>query len=462
MNALMKIAGYQKEKEELLTLIEIFNNREKYIAKGATLPKGIIFYGDPGNGKTLFAQVLAESCKLQRINIRLSDQATDVNICRQIRHAFAKAEKNRCPTMIFFDELDKFLPNDYEQYHTDRAKSILAQLSTLIDGMEKTSNVVFVATCNAYDALPENLVRAGRFDKKIALDFPDLSSRKEILSLYLTASLAQFEMSIDSVAKLTQGFSCAALKTLVNECLLRSDTACFVSEALIRDKIREIKEENLTAERSDLDKMIDAVRNVGAFLISRSYHNAPYLLTLENNTVGSAFLDRILINAQRDDEDYYDEDEDEDEDDFPEEIRHEMQSTKNAPFSRNDYLAAITAILGSYAAEEIVFGKIYNNLQMILDSLDTILFHMSKNGMLGLSLYFKDRPYSDFSYPDSFFEKLLTAFSEIREDCYQKARNLIEKNKTLLEKLAATLVQRESLEKAECEALLTELGGITV
>lgn len=461
MNALTKIAGYQKEKEELSALIEIFNEREKHEARGATLPRGIIFYGEPGNGKTLFSEVLAESCNLKRININLSEATTDINICRQIRRAFSKAERNRTPTMIFFDELDKVLPNDYEQYHTDRAKSILVQLLTLIDGMEKASNIVFVATCNDYYDLPPSLVRPGRFDKKICLDLPNLTSRKDILSLYMNESPAHFAMSIDSIVKLTQGFSCAALKTLVNECLLRSDENCFVSEALIREKIREIKEEDLTDERSDPAKMLDAVRNVGAFLISRSYHSAPYLLTLENNKVGSAYLDRILIDAARDDDDdYYDDDEDENCEN--EAISQEIQNAKNMPFSKNDYIAAITAILGSYAAEEIVFGKIYDNLRELLDSLDTILYNMAKNGMLGLSLLFKDHSYSDCTYPDSYFERLYQAFDKIKTDCYDKARGIIEKNKALLEKLAALLVQKESLEKAECETLLTELGGITV
>ena len=164
MNAFNKIAGYKKEKAELEALVDIFNNRKKYELKGATLPKGIIFYGPAGTGKTLFSEVLAQECLLKKINISISDSASDDNICRKIRKAFLQGAKSKEPTMIFFDELDKGLPNDREEYYTDRSKNILSQLLTLIDGMEKINNIVFVATCNDYYALPESIRRAGRFD----------------------------------------------------------------------------------------------------------------------------------------------------------------------------------------------------------------------------------------------------------------------------------------------------------
>ena len=88
MGAFDRIAGYKKEKEELMALAEIFKNRKKYELKGATLPKGLIFYGPAGTGKTLFSEVLAKECSLKKVNISISDSASEGNICRQIRKAF--------------------------------------------------------------------------------------------------------------------------------------------------------------------------------------------------------------------------------------------------------------------------------------------------------------------------------------------------------------------------------------
>ena len=455
MSAFEKIAGYEKEKAELVDLVEIFNNRKKYIAKGATLPKGIIFYGEAGTGKTLFAEVMASECSLKQSKISLSESASEASICRQIRKAFVKAAKARVPTMIFFDELDKVLPNEDEEYYTDRSKTILAQLLTLIDGMETVNNIVFIATCNNYSSLPASITRPGRFDKKICLGLPDGKSRTEILRLYMESAPASFALKAESIASLTGGFSCAALKTLVNECLLRSDEANHVSEDLIRNKILEIKEETIPTERSEQSYVVDATRNVGAFIVSRNYSNSAYILTTEEHTVCNAFLDGVISGVESDceDDDYdYDDDDDENETD--------SSPSRDFPFSKSDCLAAITALLGGYAAEEIIFNKIYDNLAENLSLADMILTGMAANGMLGLDLYYKDYRYPQISYPQSHLEKLHTAFSEIIEDCYQKAKALLRKNRDLIIALTASLVKQKSIEKKDCEAILSEFGGI--
>lgn len=140
------IAGYETEKEELKRLCEIFSNREKYEQKGANLPKGIIFYGETGTGKTLFAKVMANECGLGILKIDLGNVETEKSICKQVKTVFAKAARRKEPTMVFFDELDKVLSNDKELYRTDRSKTVESQLLTLIDGMDSAGNIVFVAT----------------------------------------------------------------------------------------------------------------------------------------------------------------------------------------------------------------------------------------------------------------------------------------------------------------------------
>ena len=153
------IAGYETEKEELKRLCEILNHRGKYEKKGAKLPKGIIFYGEAGTGKTLFSKVMASVCGLEVFKIDLGDVENESAICRHIKKTFIKASRRKEPTMIFFDEMDKVLPNDHEDYYTDRSKTILTQLLTLIDGMDSSGNIVFVATCNDYAVLPKTLTR---------------------------------------------------------------------------------------------------------------------------------------------------------------------------------------------------------------------------------------------------------------------------------------------------------------
>ena len=444
MNMFDKIAGYKKEKEELKNLVDIFNHRKKYELKGATLPKGIIFYGPAGTGKTLFTEVLAQECSLEKITISIADSNSEYNICRRIRRAFEKASHRSGPTMIFFDELDKVLPNESEEYFTDRSKTILAQLLTLIDGMENVNNAVFVATCNDYYSLPESLTRAGRLDKKICLDLPDCEDRTAILDMYMNASPTKFEMSAESIAKLTNGFSPAALKTLVNDCILFSDENNCISEKKIREKLIEIRDEDLPTDRSKQSYTIDAVRNTGAFVVSRAYSNSDYILSVEDGTVCNGFLDSIINNTNYDYDDdyYYDDDED-------------TTDWSCAIYSKNDFMATVTALFGGVAAQELVFGKTYNNLQGNFASVDDIIFRMSSCGMLGLNLRYNRRFCSQ-----KMLERLEDAFLRIKQECYAKAKAFVFKNESLIKKLVPILVNRKSIEKAECEQLIEELGGL--
>ena len=458
MRAFDKIAGYPREKEELQKLAEIFSNREKYERKGAVLPKGIIFYGPAGTGKTLFAEVLAEECSLEKINISISDSASEGDICKQIRKAFLQGSKRKAPVMIFFDELDKVLPNEREQYYSDRSKTVLAQLLTLIDGMEKVNNIVFVATCNDYYALPESITRAGRFDKKICLGLPDNATRTAVLEMYMQSSPAKFEMSPESIAKLTSGFCPAALKTLVNDCILMSDENNYITEDLIRRKINEISEEDLPAERSEQSYTVDAVRNLGGFLIARAYCNSDYVLTVEEDSVCNGFLESIIDDEEYDyDDDDYDYDDDDYEDDDDDEDEDEQSSF--SIYSKADFLAAVTALLGGFAAQELLLGKTYSNLHGRVTDINNLLFRMSACGMLGFDVCYDScrvLPYSE-----KFRERTETVFTKIIEECFEKAKEHLQRNITLLQKLVPVLASRKSIDKCECEALIEEFGGIT-
>lgn len=448
------IAGYEQEKEELMRLCEIFNHREKYEAKGAKLPKGIVFYGGTGTGKTLFAKVMASVCGLEVFKIDLGDVENEVAICRRIRREFAKASRRKEPAMVFFDEVDKVLPNRNEEYITDRSKTILAQLLTLIDGMDSAGNIVFIATCNQYDALPETLTRPGRIDKKIQIGNPTLSSREAILKMYADRSSCRFALGMDEIAKLTNGFSCAGLETLVNECILQSDENGFVSEKLIHDRISEIKAEDIPRTRSAMDDGVRACRNIGAFVVAKTMNDGGYVLNLDRDTVGNDFFNGLLSDfdsdyERGDDDGDYDYDEEEGEEDMP-----------ARSYSKNDFMNAIVVCLGGYAAEEIVLHKLYENVKYDLTLADDILFAMSESGMLGLAHRYSERREEYMCYSDAWTDRVYTMFDEIIEAGYEKAKAIIEKNETLIRRLIPILVERQVLERKDCEPILAQLGGI--
>ena len=277
-NTFDDIAGYAREKEELQKLCEIINNRRSYLEKGAKLPKGIIFYGETGTGKTLFAKVLASACSLKVLTIDTKNFSDGRAISKQIRKAFAAAARSKEPAMIFFDEIDKVLP--CENYSTDTSKMILTQLLTSIDGMDSSGNFIFVATCNYYFDLPETLVRPGRIDKKIHIGTPDYGSRVDILKLYMNKTPCKFELPPEELAKLIPGFSCAALETMVNECVLHSDDNLFVSEKLIRDVISENLTQDIPRNSPTQADFANACRNIGCFVVAKNFDDGDYLLRL--------------------------------------------------------------------------------------------------------------------------------------------------------------------------------------
>lgn len=468
------IAGYEQEKAELKKLCEIIANRKAYEKKGASLPKGIIFYGDTGTGKTLFAKVLASVCDLKILSIDLGGLSDERAIARRIRKVFAEAEKSAKPAMIFFDELDKVLPNEREEYVTDRAKSILAQLLTLIDGMESGNNFIFVATCNGYNSLPQTLVRPGRIDKKIHIAEPDYPSRVAILEMYARRTSCSFEMSMEELARLCPDFSCAALETLINECILQSDADGFISEKLIKERILESRSQDIPRPSSSQADYIQACRNIGSFVVAKNFNDGEYLLRLGDNTVCNLYFNGVISDF---DDDFDDEDgidfgeeftadeggaaigfRDSDEDDG---FDDDEDDQPYMYYTKTEYLQALCALMGGYAAEEVVLNKIYDNVQFPLTTADMVLTGISRAGLLGLNLRYNDARHDELRYSDERIQRINDEFDRILDDCLKKARLIVEANAALIRKLIPVLVDKRSIFRGECEKIISELGGIT-
>ena len=443
------IAGYEDEKAELKRLCDIVADSERVKQLGGEMPKGIIFYGEPGTGKTLFARVLASECELNVIKIDVGDVNSGVQICKRVKRAFDRAAKSKERCMIFFDELDKVLPNATEEYFTDQAKTILAQLLTLIDGMDSTKNFIFVATCNNYSALPPTLTRPGRIDKKIHIGSPSYLSRVEILKLYAERTSCKFEITMEELAKLSSGFSGAALKTLINECVLQSDKNGFISKALVTDRILEIKNDDIPRDKSSVSDSIMACRNIGALIVARSFNGSKYVLNLEWKFVGNKFFSKIICDCDDDYDDGYCDDDDE-----------SNGANDVCYFCKNDFVNAITVLLGGYAAEEIILNKTYDNVRWYFSYIDSILFAMAGQGMFGLDNVYITQREDIMSYPHEMCDRINKIFADTVAECYQRAKGIIEKNADLIKKLIPILVEKEFIDDKVCEPIIKELGGI--
>ncbi len=445
------IAGYEREKAELSRLCDIFCQREKHAEMGAKLPKGIIFYGPTGTGKTLFAKVLASVCNLRIRSIDIGAVTDETHLSRQLVRAFHRAAKNSEPTMIFFDEIDKVLPNDAEEYYTDQSKTILAQLLTLIDGLHTSGKVVFVATCNSYANLPDALVRPGRIDRKIEIGLPNESSRRQILQYYLDKTPCRFAMTAAEMAKASMGLSSAALETWVNECILFANDDGIVSEAVIRSKNLEIKTEGLPRQNPPLTDRIIACRNLGFFAVAHTLNHGDYTLNMEDGTVCNHYFDNLIGNL-------CDDDDDDDWDDAPCEV--EKSDEKTEFYCKSDFLHAITVLYGGYAAQRQILGRTYANFgEREFCQIDDLLEGMAREGMLGVELrYSHNRHEYLLPYASAKLERVNAEFEKIELQCYEEAEKIIASQSEWIRKMIPILTESRELSKEKCEPILAELS----
>lgn len=234
------VAGIEGVKEELSEIVDFLKYPSKYRSFGITLPKGVLLVGPPGVGKTMIAKAVAGEAN---VPFFYQSGASFVQIyvgmgAKRVRELFAKA-KSYAPSIVFIDEIDA-VGKARGGMRNDERESTLNQLLTEIDGFEDSSGVIVIAATNRIEMIDEALLRSGRFDRRIFLPMPDLDDRQKILKIYLKGKPS--EVDVEEVARMSVGFSGAALATFVNEAAinaLRRGGASILLEDFqaVRDKV---------------------------------------------------------------------------------------------------------------------------------------------------------------------------------------------------------------------------------
>jgi cell division protease FtsH len=438
------VAGVDEAKEELGEVVEFLKEPKRYIDIGAKIPKGVLLYGPPGTGKTLLAKAVAGEAGVPFFSISGSDfveMFVGVGASR-VRDLFEQAKKNS-PCIVFVDEIDavgRHRGAGLGGGHDEREQT-LNQLLVEMDGFDANEGIIILAATNRPDILDPALLRPGRFDRQVVVDSPDLDGRKEIIKVHARGKKLEDDIDLDVLARRTPGFTGADLANMVNEGALlaarRGKKKIGMKE--LEDAIERViaGPEKKSRVMSDKEKRLVAYHEAGHAVVGSLLPNTDPVHKISIIPRGRAGGYTLML---------------------PTEDRHYL--------TRSHLLDEITTLLGGRVSEDIVLKDISTGAQNDLERATTLVRKMiTEYGMseeLGPLTF--GRPQEqiflgrDISRDRNYSEEVAFSIDKearrIVEQCYQKAKQILEDNIHKLHLVATTLMEQETIEADEFEALM--------
>jgi len=434
------VAGLQEAKIEIKEIVDFLKKPEKYTELGGKIPKGALLVGPPGTGKTLLAKAVAGEAHVPFFSLSGSDfveMFVGVGASR-VRDLFKQA-KEKSPCIIFIDEIDaigRARGKNPNMGANDERENTLNQLLTEMDGFGDNSGVIILAATNRADILDKALLRAGRFDRQIHVELPDVTEREAIFKVHLRP-LKSLDKKVDVkfLAKQTPGFSGADIANMCNEAALI---------AARRDSKEVTKQDFLDA----VDRIIGGLEKKNRIITKEekqtiAYHEAghatvSWLLEHSNPLVKVTIIPRGKALGAA----WY----------LPEE---RQITTKEQMFDE------MCATLGGRASEKINFGKIssgaLNDLEKVTKTAYAMVTYYGMSNEIGNISYFDSSGQNEYGFTKPYSEKTAEridkAVSDIIEEQYQRAIELLTKNKEGLVKLGKVLLEREVIFADDLESV---------
>ena len=426
------VAGQDEAKESLVEIIDFLHNPQKYAAIGAKLPKGALLVGSPGTGKTLLAKAVAGEARVPFFSISGSDfveMFVGVGASR-VRDLFQEASKV-APAIIFIDEIDAIgRSRDSRLGGNDEREQTLNQLLAEIDGFDSSKGVVILAATNRPEILDKALLRAGRFDRRIIVDRPNLEGRYQTLLVHTRNIRLAEDVDLKKIAQATAGAVGADLANLVNEAALhavRMGRQTVNQEDLLTSfEVVIAGTEKKGTVLTDIEKRIVAYHEVGHALVAAlQKHTQPVSkITIVPHTSGA--------------------------------LGYTMQMPEEEKYlnSRDELLVELRTMLGGRAAEQTVFGiettGASNDIERATDLARKMVMQYGMSDRIGLmALTTKGNEYLDGqSYTDCAQTTAAAADEEVRKllnDSYDQAKKILTENRGLLDEVALYLLQKETI-----------------
>lgn len=431
------VAGLEGAKEEIQEIVEFLKNPKKYTELGAKIPKGALLVGPPGTGKTLLAKAVAGEAKVPFFSLSGSDfveMFVGVGASR-VRDLFKQA-KEKAPAIIFIDEIDaigRARGKSASMGSNDERENTLNQLLTEMDGFGTNSGVIILAATNRADILDRALMRAGRFDRQIYVDMPDLNERKEIFQVHLKPLKLDKGIDVDFLSRQTPGFSGADIANLCNEAALiaarKKKTAVEKQDFLdaVDRIIGGLEKKNKIISKHE--KKTIAYHEAGhasvSWLLEHAHPLVKVTIVPRGQSLGAAWY-----------------------------LPEERQIT-----TTEQILDEMCAALGGRAAEQVMFGKIstgaLSDLEKVTKQAYAMVSIYGLNEKIGNRSYYDSQGRNEYSFSKPYSEETANLIDEeaskIIEEQYKRAIQLLKENEEGLTKLADKLLEKEVIFKEDLE-----------
>jgi cell division protease FtsH len=433
------VAGLEGAKEEVEEIVEFLRNPDKYTSLGGKIPKGALLVGPPGTGKTLLAKAVAGEAKVPFFSLSGSDfveMFVGVGASR-VRDLFKQA-KDKSPAIIFIDEIDAIGRARGKNNFTgsnDERENTLNQLLTEMDGFGTNTNVIVLAATNRADVLDKALMRAGRFDRQIYVDLPDIRERKEIFEVHLRPIKTAETLDLDFLAKQTPGFSGADIANVCNEAALiaaRKEKKAVTKQDFLDavDRIvggLEKKNKIITPGEKETIAYHEAGHATVSWMLEHAAPLVKVTIVPRGQSLGAAWYlpeERLIVR--------------------PEQMKDEMCAT-----------------LGGRAAEKVIFNQIstgaLSDLEKVTKQARAMVTIYGLNDEIGNLTYYDSSGQNEYGFSKPYSEQTaLTIDKEISkliEEQYERAVALLSKNKDKLTELAQRLLEKEVIFKDDLEKI---------
>jgi cell division protease FtsH len=439
------VAGATEAKQELMEVVEFLRQPKKFLSMGAKIPKGVLLLGPPGTGKTLMAKAVAGEAGVPFFNISGSEfveMFVGVGASR-VRDLFKQAKKN-APAIVFIDEIDavgRHRGAGLGGGHDEREQT-LNQILVEMDGFETDQSVIVIASTNRPDVLDPALLRPGRFDRRVTMDLPDINEREAILKIHGKGKPLANDVNVRRIAERTPGFSGADLANLVNEGAILA-TRRNKKEIGMQELAESIEKVILGPERrsrtiSEKEKRVVAYHEGGHALVGASLENADPVHKVSIISRGHAGGYTLAVPTE-----------------------------DKTLHTKSYFLDELAVLLGGYASEKLVFGDITTGPSNDLERATQMARNMvTRYGMSTLGartfgkkeeLIFLGREmHEERNYSEETARSIDNEVSALVTEAFDRATRILTEKRVLLDRIATTLLEKETIEKDAFEALIRE------